>query len=59
MKWVGIIQEGTFWGEIFGRGGFPGVSLMGGNFPSGNFPRTVLPIGNLISEKTDVLFETD
>ena len=45
MKWVGIIQEGTFWVEIFGRGGFPGVSLMGGNFPSGNFPRTVLPIG--------------
>ena len=52
MKWVGIIQEGTFWVEIFVGGGgiFPGVSLMGGNFPGGNFPggnfpRTVLPIG--------------
>ena len=43
MKWVGIFQVGIFWVGIFWGGAiffWGGESLMGGNFPGENFPRT-------------------
>ena len=40
---------GVFQGGVWGGGGvFPGRSLMGGNFPWRNFPRTYYIIGSCI-----------
>ena len=48
FSWVGVVQVGVFWVEVFLGGSCPGGNFLGGSCPGGNFLGGSCPGGNFL-----------